>query len=70
MSVAVATRARTSLHRNPAAIRWAAANAMVPTLTRHCSASALSSARNLITSQVSRWPAYGGVPISVSYTRG
>ena len=71
MSVAVATFARNALLAHAAAlIRCAAASVAVPTVVRQRSASALSRADSRTISQVSRWPAYGGVPISVSYTRG
>jgi hypothetical protein len=46
--------------------RWAAANVAVPTEVRHFSAPALGIDTIRTISQVSRCPAYGGVPISVS----
>ncbi len=70
MSVAVATLARIPCWRITAAIRCATARVAVPIEERHCSASTLASAATRTITQVSRCPAYGGVPISVSYTRG
>ncbi len=66
MSVAVATLARTPRPRNSALIRWATARAADPAEIRHCSASALGKVAIRAINQLSRCPAYGGVPINVS----
>ncbi|CAG6937055.1 hypothetical protein PICSAR110_04552 [Mycobacterium avium subsp. paratuberculosis] len=65
-SVALATFARSPWQRSSPAIRWATEIAAAPTVVRQRRACALSITANRMISQVSRRPAYGGVPISES----
>ncbi len=69
-SVAVATFARNPWQRSNPAMRCATEIAAVPTVVRQRSAWVLSMIDSRMINQVSRRPAYGGVPISESYTRG